>query len=145
MKSSRGIITDSQRSESCRLLEEASWEILSDELYRLHYATDAADRDEARRVMLQNLERTLQEEVRNARKELAAVDPQSRRFDADEFKREKHRHRRSVAGYYQVIELLKQGDDAFRGAMLDGLMIFEGHRCVCMLSLAGYELILVRA
>ncbi|EIM80061.1 uncharacterized protein STEHIDRAFT_162948 [Stereum hirsutum FP-91666 SS1] len=89
--------------------------------------TNPADRDEARQVMLQNLERTLQDEVCTARKELAAVDQQSRRFDVDEFEADKHRHRRSIAGYHQVIELLKQGDDAFRCAMLDGVLIFEGH------------------
>lgn len=124
---------DSQRDTDCALIEQAIWEMVSEDLYRLHHETQPERRGEVRRSIIENFERTLQYELETARMELATFDRSSRYFDPDEFESRKHRHRRTIGGYHQLIVLLKQGDDAFKTAMMDGVLIFEGHRYVLFL------------
>ncbi|KAI0039815.1 hypothetical protein FA95DRAFT_1503685 [Auriscalpium vulgare] len=42
-----------------------------------------------------------------------------------------HSHRRRVAGFYQVGQLIARGETALRTAIDDGLLIFQGHRVNC--------------
>lgn len=129
LASSTGKVEDSKRDRDCALLEQATWEMISDELYRFHYPSKSEDRDKVQQSIIAGFERTLRDEVTTARAELSTFDRSSRHFDLDEFESRKHRHRRTIAGYHQLITLLKQGDEAFKTAMMDGIMIFEGHRC----------------
>lgn len=110
--------------------EETSWQMISDDLYSIRSKPKGPERDAERRRVVRKLERTLHEEVQDARAEMKLVDRRSKRFNSDDFEALKHYHRRNIAGYYQVIDLLKQGDEAFKTAMLDGMIILEGHRYV---------------
>lgn len=96
--------------------------------------TDVAKHDAARRALIRELQSDLQTEIEEAHKEIDKVRRASKTVDVHELEAVKHRYRRSIAGYDQAIELLKQGTGDLRTAIGDGLIIFKGHSYVFLLS-----------
>lgn len=122
------MIEDPNRLEESADSEKTSWQMISDDLYGIQCKPKGPERDKERLSVIHRLERNLRDDFQDARAEMQLIDRRSKRFNTDDFEDLKHYHRRNIAGHYQVIDLLKQGDEAFKTAMLDRVIILEGHR-----------------
>lgn len=93
-------------------------------LHELRYKVDS---DEARTARCYEFAEELQVElvrrVALARSFLRHADPED-----PGYWKQRHAHRRIVAGYHQAVDLMKQGHFAFMAAIADQCVIFEGHR-----------------
>lgn len=115
------------------LIEQLIWEAMGECLCHIYNLSDPDAMKDERTSYINKLEKTLQSEVQDAAEFLASVDKTSRSFDADEFETQAHAYRRRVAGYHQILDLLKQGKHAYAAAMKDQVVIFRGHRQVSCL------------
>lgn len=130
MKSTRGRIADPDRDEYLAAREEKIWNTISEDLYHVQSQSPGLSRDQALRELIEKVSEALNDELRKVEKEFKAVDRTAFWYDADCLEEMKHQFRRSIAGYQQVVDLLEQGLEPFRTAMLDGVLILEGHRFV---------------
>lgn len=105
-------------------MEETTWAMINDHLYRIFYQSgDSNGIELARAAYVKELENTLRGELADAHQAIT-------QSTASAMNATKHQHRRNVAGYHQVITLLKQGRLALEAAVMDDVIIFNGHRCV---------------
>lgn len=113
------------------------------DLLSLPDETDLENHNTARRALVRKLRGELQEEIEEAREELEKIRQATNTARTQDLEVVKHRYRRSIAGYDQVIELLQQGTGALRAAMRDGLIIFDGHSYVFLVQASSSPLELV--